>query len=221
MNDNYLGTLDCMASHYDGAHWGLADWYPEIEAGIVDALSKGPEVEWTTGWYSSKKEIASAKITCYGDGQLEVTASVSDDFDTEGYGDKLIPFTQDLSVIRQAIYDAWDEAEANRKDNAEYVMFTVKRCEPGDWDNPVSWVETFLFDPTGMQDCPPGDNYFEWGWQNESIIEPIVRDTFEKAIQAWYRGDIILDADTDRIATTEVDYPTGHTKGYVLSIVND
>lgn len=86
----------------DGSHWGLADWYPELEEAIQKAVNRGPGYEWTTGWYGSKKEIASANITC-AKRELHIEVSISDDFDTPGYGDKLIPHTRDLDVIREAI----------------------------------------------------------------------------------------------------------------------
>ena len=48
----------------DGSHHGLTNWYPKVEAAIVEALAAGQP--FTTGWYGSKKEIASARITYTG-----------------------------------------------------------------------------------------------------------------------------------------------------------
>ena len=46
--------------HGDGAHCGLSDWYEEGEAELTAVITE--RVPFDTGWYSSKKEIASARI---------------------------------------------------------------------------------------------------------------------------------------------------------------
>ncbi len=88
-----------MATSLDGSHWGLHDWYPEIEAGIKKALKR--KTPWTTGWYSSKKEIASARLEFDGH-TITAEVSVSDDFDTPGRG---LSATSDLTLeaVRKAI----------------------------------------------------------------------------------------------------------------------
>ena len=68
----------------DGAHWGLSDWYSDGRAELEQALKE--KVPFDTGWYSSKKEIASARIFSEDGVKIKVQASVSDDFDTEGRG---------------------------------------------------------------------------------------------------------------------------------------
>lgn len=181
-----------MASHYDGAHCGLGDWYPEIERGIVDALEK-PD-EWTTGWYSSKKEIASACITWTDDG-IRVEVSVSDDFDTPGSGEKTIAHTSDLERIRKAIYGAWDAAEEDQKANRPYVGYSVftevesyGRYSGGKGQGaPVKrqgWVETYIRPRVdavdyGYYGCPPGDHYHQWGFQDEYVIPDDVKEQLE------------------------------------------
>jgi len=142
----------------DGAHCGLTDWYPELEAAITAALARGKGYAWTTGWYSSKKEIASACIT-QRDGEITVEASVSDDFDTSGRGKRTIRFTKNLDRIRDAITAAWEEAEGDQRDNRVYAGFSVGR---GD-----QWEYTLIL-PAGdgyLMDSPPGDYYHRWGWQ--------------------------------------------------------
>ena len=47
----------------DGAHCGLTDWYLDGQVALLLMLRQGPDVVWTTGWYGSKKEIASGCIT--------------------------------------------------------------------------------------------------------------------------------------------------------------
>lgn len=142
----------------DGAKWGVSDWYDDLEAAIKSALARGKSYAWTTGWYGSKKEIASACIT-QRDGEITVRVSVSDDFDTEGNGDRTIRFTKNLDRIRDALDAAHDDAMKNRRDNEPYVGFSVGR---GD-----KWEFTIIM-PQGFghgMDVPPGDNYHRWGWQ--------------------------------------------------------
>lgn len=64
----------------DGCHWGVTDWYPELEAAIIQALEAG--VEFTTGWYGCKKEIHSACISVKdGEAHVEVSAGMDDTCD--------------------------------------------------------------------------------------------------------------------------------------------
>ena len=163
-----------MHWHGDGAHCGLADWYPKIEKGIVAALAEGEP--FTTGWYGSKKAVASACIS--GDGEnINVEARVSNDFDDTGTGQVTIPHTEELEAVRTAMYEAWDQAEQNQKDNASVKMFVVGNLKDG---KRADWIETFLVDTCdyGQRDCPPGDYDHKWGWQEESgdIPETVKRD---------------------------------------------
>jgi hypothetical protein len=151
-----LPKLECMASHMDGAHCGLGDWYPEIEQGVQEALNQGPDYHWTTGWYASKKEIASARISNEAEGLL-IEASVSDDFDTPGYGTRTIPHTTDLEKVRESIYKAWDEAEQDQKDNRLYEGFSVYQ------ENQC--IEYYIKPRGDAFESPPGDCYHEWGFQ--------------------------------------------------------
>jgi len=172
-------VLPCMVTHMDGAHCGLTDWYPEIEAGITAAL-KGPRLSaWTTGWYASKKEIASGRITAYGDGKLHVEVSVSDDFDTPGEGHVELRLPARVERVQEAIAEAWALAEDNQKDNRCYVGFSIGKDG--------RWEETYIL-PQGdgnMMEQPPGDNYCEWGWQADSEIPKMVQRKIEKWINAW------------------------------------
>lgn len=143
----------------DGAHWGIEDWYSELEAAIVEALARGKRAPaWTTDWYCSKKEIASGKITCVG-GRIIAEASVSDDFDTDGRGEVAIPFTTNLDKIRAALVAAWNAANDDQRENRLYQGYCVGK---GD-----EWEFTVIL-PAGEGydlDAPPGDNYHRWGWQ--------------------------------------------------------
>jgi len=155
----------------DGSHRGLTDWYRDLEENIVKALAEGPEFEWTTGWYSSKHEIATACITCTG-GVIRTEASVSDDFDTPGYGLADIEYTTDLDEIRQAIYRAWDAAIEDKRENEMFIGYSV--IHNG------SWVETYIKDAGYDLDYPPGDNYYDWGWQGEEDIPEDVKEALQK-----------------------------------------
>ena len=148
----------------DGSHRGLSDWYPEVEKVITEALAAGQL--FTTGWYGSKHEIASACIT-YDGTELILEASVSNDFDAEGTGSRKIPFTTDLDTIRAAIDEAWQEAE---DDQAAHDCVRMWRIIV---DN--MWVETYLQDCGCIDDeVPPGDYYHQWGFQdNYEIPEEI------------------------------------------------
>lgn len=179
-------TLECMKGHGDGAHCGLADWYPDIEKGIQDALRRGKRARWTTGWYSSKKEIASACIT-HDDGKIVIEVSVSDDFDTGGCSEVTIPHTVKLRKIEEAIWSAWELAEENQKDNRLYVGFSILNSDGG-------WSETYIR-PRGFGvglSRPPGDNYHKWGFQGECKIPKAIKEMLEQWIERWY--DELVDA---------------------------
>jgi hypothetical protein len=143
---------------HDGSHWGISDWYEPLEAAIKAALARGKSYAWTTGWYASKKEIMSACISQRG-GEITVEVSVSDDFDTEGLGERTIRFTKNIDRIREALDAAAKDAEGDRHENQCYHGFSVGRN--GAW-------EFTLILPEGdgyLMDSPPGDNYHRWGWQ--------------------------------------------------------
>lgn len=149
-----MNTLEAF-THGDGAHCGLSDWYPEKEAALKAAVDAHQPFD--TGWYASKKEIASARISSDGNTIL-IEVFVSDDFDTSGDASREIR-EWSLKAIEKAISAAWDEAETDRKGNAPYVGFRVERN--GVWEETylVGWDETLQ---------PPGDNYHWWGWQYDS-----------------------------------------------------
>ena len=145
-------------SWHDGSHCGLTDWYDSLETAIVAALARGRKAAWTTGWYASKKEIASARITCVG-GKITAEASVMDDLDTEGHGKVVIPFTTNLDKIRAAVDAAWTEAGEDQNGNRPYCGFSVGRGN--------RWEFTIIL-PAGEghhMETPPGDSYHRWGWQ--------------------------------------------------------
>lgn len=168
--------------HGDGAHCGLSDWYPEKEKALLRALKSGKPFD--TGWYASKKEIASARVFTKEDGPIPgiyVEVSVSDDFDTVGTAGALVT-SRTLAAVREAISDAWDDALKDKENNEEYVGFSIharrthyavyiggkpqgkpRRC--------LSWVETYILDKSGHGiGHPPGDNYHKWGWQGDARI---------------------------------------------------
>lgn len=170
-----MKTLECMRTSMDGAHRGLADWYPEIEKGIMTALEETlwTGEGWTTDWYCSKHELASCKITCQ-DKTLTIEASVTDDFDTQGLAQNDIPLTNDLEIIRETIYATWDEAVKDQKSNRQYEGWSIIKGR--------SWVETYIA-PSGDglcydNECPPGDNYNQWYWQEECDLPDHVKETF-------------------------------------------
>lgn len=148
---------------FNGAHCGLSDWYPENEKTLLEALKS--EEAFDTGWYSSKKEIASARISSDNGDTVLVEVSVSDDFDTEGRGQSLVfgvvPFS--LEGVRDAISRAWTEAESNQKDNREYRGYSILRYYV---KRPAVCFDYYLVNCSEYNDRPPGDNYYHWGWQD-------------------------------------------------------
>jgi hypothetical protein len=152
--------------HGDGAHCGLSDWYKEGEAELTAVIAE--RVPFDTGWYSSKKEIASARIWSEDGIEIKVEASVSDDFDTEGLG---YTSTTDWTVdaVQQCISIAWDKAEQARNEAQRYEGFSVLQHR----EDGTAWVETYLVN-IGWGDYPPlGENYYWWGWQYDGADDTV------------------------------------------------
>lgn len=207
----------------DGSHWGVSDWYEDFEKTIKDALSKGPDFEWTTGWYSSKKEIVSACITSVGR-SIEVEASVSDDFDTHGEGSVTIHWTADLDKIREALDKAWDAASENQKDNQVYAGYAIYHwtTKIPDWCKMKNvypretrkrypkkirqCVDYYIVDVMGGMDSPPGDYYFHWGWQtSEDEGKTPAFDIPEKTAEAFVDFASSLKKGKKRIGDWEIE----------------
>lgn len=178
--------------HGDGAHWGLSDWYKEGEAELTAALVDGSPFD--TGWYSSKKEIASARIWSEDGVKIKVEASVSDDFDTEGLG---YASTTDWTIdaVQACVSKAWDKAEQSRDEAQEYEGFSVLQHR----EDGAAWVETYLVSiGWGENLCPPGDNYHWWGWQYDGADDTVgvphpdipveTVQAFEKFAHDWAFG---------------------------------
>ena len=177
-----MRTIEAFA-HGDGAHCGLTDWYSEKEAALKAALESGQPFD--TGWYASKKEIASARIWTLDGLVLMVEVSVSDDFDTNGMGYKERPLPCSMEDIATAVSQAWDEAIEDREGNANYLGYSI--CKHSR-DKRVSWVESFLVCLDGS-DEPGGDYYHKWGWQNDSDIK-LPKKTLIAFEQFAYEGRV-------------------------------
>lgn len=172
----------------DGAHCGLTDLYPEKEAALVAALKSGKPFD--TGWFSSKKEIASARV--WSDNKyVHCEASVSDDFDTEGMGSAIAGAAheaKDIADVYSAIDRAWDEAIEAQKDNQQYrgyslIHYSTKIPEWRKADNVYpkekrkryarkmpQFMDYYIVPSIGaddLLDSPPGDAHHFWGWQND------------------------------------------------------
>lgn len=173
----------------DGSHWGLTDLYPEKEAALKAALESGEPFD--TGWYGSKKEIASGRVHAHiiSDGrQIVCEASVSDDFDTPGNGESIAEAAT-LEAVYAAIGRAWDEATGDQKNNQEYMGYalfhwTTKIPEWRRGENvypretrkryrrkQAQCLDYYIANVSGLE-FPPGDNYHFWGWQNDCHDEP-------------------------------------------------
>lgn len=180
----------------DGAHCGLSDWYPNKEAALKRALKR--KKPFSTGWYGSKKEIASARISSPDGIELNVEVSVSDDFDTPGLG-SADALEWSLDGVRDAVSKAWDEAGSNQNENRDYRGYSVlhwTRKVP-DWLRSKNvyprerrklypkaqsqCVETYIVNCSEFySDRPPGDNYHQWGWQDEGGKLKMTKATREK-----------------------------------------
>ena len=182
-----MKKLDAF-QHGNGAHCGLSDWYEEGEAQLAAAMAE--HTPFDTGWYSSKKEIASARIWSEDGVKIKVEVSVSDDFDTEGLG---YASTDDwrLAAIEDCITSAWHKADVARDDNQEYEGFRVGRDG--------RWEETYLINiGWGENLSPPGDNYHWWGWQYDGADDTVgvphpdipveIVQAFEKWAHDWAFG---------------------------------
>jgi hypothetical protein len=167
-----LPILPCMSTHLDGAHHGLSDWYPEIEADILEAICS--KKDFTTGWYSSKKEIASARISRIRD-IMTVEASISDDFDTQGNG--VVKHhgkgRYTLNTVRKAIDQALSMAEKDLKSNKAYRGWAIgERSGPRQCGRKrINYIETYLECLDGSE-APSGDCYRNWGFQDETSKIP-------------------------------------------------
>ena len=174
----------------DGAHWGLTDWYPENETALAAALAEGAPFD--TGWYSSKKEIASARIYSFEGKVIRVEVTVSDDFDTPGRA-SITASDATLAAVADAVAQAWEDAEADRDANQTFEGFSILRHPEG------AWVETYLVNIGWSEDLsPPGDNYHWWGWQYDGADDTVgiphsdipveTRTAFEKFANDWSFG---------------------------------
>ena len=178
----------------DGAHHGLTDWYEEVEKQIVAALNANDEFD--TGWYSSKKACANGRITHYQNGLhgyiLTCQARVTDDFDTNGFGEVEVSNADEeitIERVREVMGRAYALAAENAKENEVYLGFSIIN---------KGWVETFLIDADGEYDAPPGDTYYKWGWQGECEIP----EDIKKGLEAWaWRFRWGLDRDGDESHT--------------------
>lgn len=194
--------------HGDGAHCGLSDWYKRGETELAAAVAA--RIPFDTGWYSSKKEIASARIWSEDGIKIKVEVSVSDDFDTEGLG---YASTTDwtLDAIASAISTAWGKAEQDRNEAQEYEGFSVLQYR----EDGAAWVETYLVNiGWGESVFPPGDNYHWWGWQHDGedegqgIPHPDIPletvQAFEKWANNWAFGRLPAENNCLRIDEWEI-----------------
>jgi hypothetical protein len=169
-------------SRGDLTKWGPSDFYPDKEAELVAALASGKPFD--TEWGGCKKEICSSRVSFDGK-TLTCQVSVSDDFDTEGLGTETRSFSRPYTIddVTHLLDEAHKNALECQRDNTDYTGFSIHR---GNDKGP--WVETYIAqrsDMAGYMDCPPGDNYDQWGFQDETDeISAEDRETMENYIVA-------------------------------------
>lgn len=182
-----------------GAHCGLFDLYPEYMAALTLAIENNED--FSTGWYGSKKEIASARITRNRDGGnylYLVDVSVSDDMDTEGLGRAEFTFAEDdedpekiLPAIETAIATAWENAYRDIAENALYIGFSIGRANRE--GKLLNWEHTFIAPAQDgyFPEYPPGDCYEKWGWDSEDENGPSdIPTEVKRAMENWIAENI-------------------------------
>jgi hypothetical protein len=188
----------------DLTHHGI-DIYTRHQPELLRAMRSGRPFD--TGFRGCKKEILSIRLSGDGDGGLTVEASVSDDFDTEGNGcvDTDMPTGSDddiLGALEELLGSAISAASDDKKSNEPYEGFSIHLGH-----DHGAWIETYLRPRPGEEhlDVPPGDNYHQWGFQEESGAIP--RDVLD-ALKAWAEDD-------------ERDGETFESGGYVIKPWSD
>lgn len=185
----------------DGAHWSVSEPYPEVVDELMRAIDSN--LDFDTGFYSSKKEITCGRIERRGD-VMWASVSVSDDFDCEAVGEVDFPFADlvgkdrdgRMEVIAARLDEAEDKAREQQKDNEAAALYCIGRDE-GEYHR---WEFTYLRDVSdhGFEQ-PPGDSYHRWGFQevdtdDDSDIDAcpteIGKEAAEKIVEAIFNGDV-------------------------------
>lgn len=190
----------------DGAHWGVSEPYPEVVDELMRAIDSN--LDFDTGWYSSKKEIESGRIERRGD-VMWASVSVSDDFDCEAVGEADFPFAElvgknrdeRMEIIAARLDEAADRARDQQKDNEVAALYCVGEDNSHrGWGRLCQWQFTYLRDVSGHGfDSPPGDSYHRWGWQEvdtdddsdiEAFPKEIGKEAADKIVEAIISGDV-------------------------------
>lgn len=179
----------------DGCHYSIADLYYEKEQALKMAL-EGSE-SFSTDWYGSKKECLTGLICRHGGvgSPVHVFAHATDDFDTDANAAKQTPSSrwEDVQkVIRETEAQAMHCCEVE----CPVVLVAVGHKEKG---RRKDWISTYLHNPQGL-DSVPGDEYSEWGWQDDNLgkgirdeIEAKVKEQFGKSRKRVQVAEFIAD----------------------------
>jgi hypothetical protein len=127
--------------------------------------------------------------------------SVTDDFDTEGFGCHVLEndnidleFSDEaLKAVLQGLDSAADVAEQDRRDNAVFAGFTIGKTD--DKGERINWLYSYIA-PIGdghFMDEPPGDYYHSWGWEDcrgseDDDLPEDVKNVFETFIDNYLQG---------------------------------
>lgn len=116
------------------AKWGLTDFYEAEEQELREAIESGED--FTTGWYSCKKEIRSGEITRV-NGKILITVSAAMD---------------DLYDAEDLIYDALWEVAPNYEDELpEEIVDSIRDAA----------IEERIDDHNEASDTIPGDSTYD------------------------------------------------------------
>lgn len=183
---------DCYGA---GVHYGPADFCVLHERVLHGAL--GSTEDFSTGWYSSRKELLTAKVTREG-WALTLEVSVSGDSGAGGMGLVMLEITSDqhpeelFDRVSEGLDRAWNLAEEDRRWRERGVEFKITMVDSGS----KIQVETIILPKDGDTSCPPGgDDFREWGFQGEAEPGSIPMEILDKFFR-WATG--YMNGKTDR-----------------------
>ena len=165
--DDEMFTFSTAFSSGHLVKHGASDFYQSKQVELTQALASGRPFD--TDWHGCKHECLSVRVAYDGDASYTCQVSVTDDMDTEGIGtiERALNTPATLDDVAGWLNQAWTEAQEQQGENADYTGFSIHE---GTADG--AWVETYLAKRSDLalmyMDTPPGDNYQQWGFQDET-----------------------------------------------------
>jgi hypothetical protein len=96
-----------------------------------------------------------------------------------------------IEELSNQIGNAWDRAIDDQRDNRVYCGYSIGYAD--EQGRRKDWIWTYL-QPVGdghLYDEPPGDNYFNWGWEYGGLNEEAdqLTDQEREDMEAWIDDD--------------------------------